>query len=45
MFGLSLLTTAILCGAAGLIAGWFLFPAPKFIVNAWAKLGLADRVP
>jgi hypothetical protein len=45
MFGLSLLSTAIICGAIGLVAGWFLLPAPKFIVNLWSKLGLVDRVP
>ena len=30
---------------AGLIVGWFLLPAPKFVQNLWAKLGLVDRVP
>ena len=29
----------------GLLVGWFLLPAPKFIVNLWAKLGFVDRVP
>lgn len=29
----------------GLILGWFLLPAPKFVQNLWAKLGLVDRVP
>lgn len=30
---------------AGLIVGWFVLPAPAFVVNLWAKLGLAKRVP
>lgn len=24
--------------AIGLVAGWFLLPAPKFVVNFWARL-------
>ena len=29
----------------GFIVGAFVIPAPKFIVNLWARLGLVDRVP
>jgi hypothetical protein len=42
VFGISL---ALLTFAGGLIVGWFLLPAPRFIVNLWARLGLVDRVP
>lgn len=38
MFGL-------LCAAGGLIVGWFLLPAPKFVQEMWIKAGWADRVP
>lgn len=44
IFGLFIGWTLIV-GVACLLAGWFLLPAPKFVVNAWAKLGLVDRVP
>ena len=35
---------SILVFGAGLLVGWFLLPAPAFIVNLWAKLGLAKKV-
>lgn len=39
LLGLGIYTAAVFC------VGWFLFPAPKFVVNLWARLGLAKRVP
>lgn len=43
IFGLFIGWTLIV-GVACLLAGWFLLPTPKFVVNLWAKLGLVDRV-
>lgn len=41
MFGLSMTLIAF---GGGLIVGWFILPAPAFVVNLWAKLGLAKKV-
>lgn len=39
LLGLAVYTAVVFC------VGWFVFPAPAFVVNLWAKLGLAKRVP
>ena len=39
LLGIGLYTAIVFC------VGWFLFPAPRFVVNLWAALGLAKKVP
>ena len=35
--------TCILFGLAGLFIGWVVFPAPKPVVDFWARYGWAQK--
>lgn len=43
MFGLTLFA-AVAVFTGGMVVGWFLLPAPKFVQEFWVNKGWADRV-
>jgi len=42
---MSSLVFGLLCAGGGLVAGWFLLPAPAAIQKFWVDRGWVDRVP
>lgn len=42
IFGVALSWPIVFC--VGLVIGWFVLPAPSWVTNIWAALGLAKKV-